>query len=358
MEAGHLLRRSRTRRFLVRLTAAALILTWIAPASANAADQRLEEATGRRVERQARLDELYQQQAALTADQERLVAELNELTARLEDEQAEADAAQSALELRIRQSYMNGSSEPTLALLASGSAQDATEQARLLALLNRRGQGEVEGATAARVRTEAAAEDVRVAQAAVDANRAQLDTALAEAERLVAEAEAEEREIGDQIALEQRAALLAANGDFQGAAGPSGQVNGDIACPIGDPVSYRDTWGAARSGGRSHRGVDMLSPIGTPIYAYENGVISRKNSGGLGGTSIYLQGDSGNLYYYTHLSGYVSGVDVGDRVTAGQHIAFNGDSGNAAGIPHLHFEVMPGGGSNVNPYPYAFQACG
>jgi murein DD-endopeptidase MepM/ murein hydrolase activator NlpD len=105
-------------------------------------------------------------------------------------------------------------------------------------------------------------------------------------------------------------------------------------------------------------GVDILSPIGTPIYAYENGVITRMNNSSLGGISLYLTGDSGNLYYYTHLSGYVSGVSTGDSVSVGQHIAHNGDSGNAAGIPHLHFEVMPGGGGNVNPYPYAARACG
>jgi murein DD-endopeptidase MepM/ murein hydrolase activator NlpD len=98
--------------------------------------------------------------------------------------------------------------------------------------------------------------------------------------------------------------------------------------------------------------------MGTPIYAYENGTVTRMNGNRLGGISLYLAGDSGNLYYYTHLSGYVGGLGAGQRVTVGQHIAFNGDTGNARGIPHLHFEVMPGGGGNVNPYPYARRACG
>jgi murein DD-endopeptidase MepM/ murein hydrolase activator NlpD len=147
-------------------------------------------------------------------------------------------------------------------------------------------------------------------------------------------------------------------GSASGGGGGSATVSGGIACPVGQPRNYSDTYGAPRSGGRSHMGVDILAPIGTPIYAYEDGTISRMNNSSLGGISLYLEGDSGNLYYYTHLSGYVGGVSAGDRVSAGQHIAHNGDTGNAAGIPHLHWEVRPGGGGNVNPYPYAYRACG
>lgn len=135
-------------------------------------------------------------------------------------------------------------------------------------------------------------------------------------------------------------------------------AGGGVSCPVGQPRTYSDTWGAARSGGRSHKGTDILAPHGTPIYAYESGTISRANSNSLGGISLYLQGDSGNVYYYTHLSGYVGGIAAGVQVASGQHIASNGDTGNARGIPHLHFEVMPGGGGSVNPYPYVLRACG
>jgi murein DD-endopeptidase MepM/ murein hydrolase activator NlpD len=135
-------------------------------------------------------------------------------------------------------------------------------------------------------------------------------------------------------------------------------VSGGLACPVDQPRSYSDTYGAPRSGGRSHLGVDILAPHGTPLRAYESGTISRMHSNSLGGISLYLQGASGNEYYYTHLSGYVSGLSTGQHVTAGQHIGFVGDTGNAAGIPHLHWEVFPGGGGNANPYPYASSACG
>ena len=40
------------------------------------------------------------------------------------------------------------------------------------------------------------------------------------------------------------------------------------------------------------------------------------------------------------------------RVKAGQLIAYNGDSGDAEGIYHLHFEVHPNDGTDVDPFPY------
>jgi murein DD-endopeptidase MepM/ murein hydrolase activator NlpD len=135
-------------------------------------------------------------------------------------------------------------------------------------------------------------------------------------------------------------------------------VNAEIACPIGTPRTYSDTFGAPRSDGRTHQGVDLLSPEGTRIFASEDGVISRMSQNTLGGTTLNLQGDSGNEFYYAHLSGYVDGLATGQRVAAGEHIAFNGDTGNAAGTPHLHFEVHPNGGEPVNPFPFAQQACG
>jgi murein DD-endopeptidase MepM/ murein hydrolase activator NlpD len=71
---------------------------------------------------------------------------------------------------------------------------------------------------------------------------------------------------------------------------------------------------------------------------------------------LYLQGDDGNEYYYAHLSRYFA--HTGQRVQAGELIAYNGQSGNAAATaPHLHFEVHPGGGTPVNPYPWVTRAC-
>ena len=93
-----------------------------------------------------------------------------------------------------------------------------------------------------------------------------------------------------------------------------------------------------------------MNPMGNKVHAIVDGVISRQSTSSLGGISLYMRGVDGNEYYYAHLSRYASGT--GQRVKAGELIAFNGATGNAAWTgPHVHFEVHPGGGSPVNPYP-------
>ena len=120
-----------------------------------------------------------------------------------------------------------------------------------------------------------------------------------------------------------------------------------IICPVQGPSAYGDTWGAPRSGGRRHQGTDMLAPTGTPLQAVIGGEVAHR-SNRLGGITISLLGDNGNRYYYAHLAGYEG---VPGRVEQGQVIGFVGDTGNATGVPHLHFEIRPGGGVPVNPYP-------
>jgi peptidoglycan LD-endopeptidase LytH len=125
----------------------------------------------------------------------------------------------------------------------------------------------------------------------------------------------------------------------------SGYVDA-IVCPM-PGSAYGDTWGAPRSGGRRHEGVDMLAPSGIPIYAVVSGFVTFKTNR-LGGNAVSLAGDNGNRYYYAHLSAYEGSSR---RVAQGEVIGYNGDTGNATGIPHLHFEVHPGGGLAVNPTP-------
>jgi peptidoglycan LD-endopeptidase LytH len=120
----------------------------------------------------------------------------------------------------------------------------------------------------------------------------------------------------------------------------------NIVCPMVGSA-YGDSWGAPRSGGRSHQGVDMLAPRGVPIVAVVSGNVSFKQNA-LGGNAASLSGDNGNRYYYAHFASYEG---VSRYVIQGEVIGYNGDTGNARGTPHLHFEVHPGGGLAVNPTP-------
>jgi murein DD-endopeptidase MepM/ murein hydrolase activator NlpD len=118
------------------------------------------------------------------------------------------------------------------------------------------------------------------------------------------------------------------------------------------PHSFVDTWGAPRSGGRRHKGVDMMASTGTPVVAPVSGNVTHRGNS-IGGLSFHLYGDDGNYYYGTHLSAYGNA----GYVSAGTVVGYVGDSGNARGIPHLHFEIHPGGGAAVNPTPTVRAHC-
>lgn len=123
-----------------------------------------------------------------------------------------------------------------------------------------------------------------------------------------------------------------------------------IHCPVPGSL-FVDSWGFARSGGRGHKGVDMMAPHGTPIHAPVAGTIRTSNSA-LGGLGFYLDDAEGNTFFGSHLAS----LDVTGWVEAGTRIGTVGSTGNA-GTPHLHFEIAPGGGASVNPYPYAYSWC-
>ncbi|MEX0863373.1 MAG: peptidoglycan DD-metalloendopeptidase family protein [Acidimicrobiia bacterium] len=133
-------------------------------------------------------------------------------------------------------------------------------------------------------------------------------------------------------------------------------VSGGV-CPVAGPVSFSNTWGAPRSGGRSHQGVDMIAARGTPAVAIFEGTIYRITTVALGGLSVWLSTANGDRFYYAHLDSY-GDISVGKRVAQGFVVGYVGTSGNApAYLPHLHFEYHPGGGAAVNPYPLVRSIC-
>lgn len=155
----------------------------------------------------------------------------------------------------------------------------------------------------------------------------------------------------------------AGSGGQTGAGGAGGRPGGaggadyggiGWVCPTGDAaVSFGDTWGAPRSGGRRHEGVDMIGPIGTPILAVVDGFATAR-SAELGGLVLTLVGADGNRYFMGHLDHYGK---LG-AVQAGDVIAYMGQTGNARfSVPHLHIEIHPAGGPAVNLYPTVRAHC-
>jgi murein DD-endopeptidase MepM/ murein hydrolase activator NlpD len=119
-----------------------------------------------------------------------------------------------------------------------------------------------------------------------------------------------------------------------------------FAMPVRD--SFRYTSGFGMRWGRMHNGTDFAAPIGTPIYATADGVVTEAGWSSGYGRLIKIQHEFGIETRYAHLNRI--SVNVGERVSQGQRIGDMGNSGRSTG-PHLHYEVRVGG-RPVNPMIY------
>lgn len=117
------------------------------------------------------------------------------------------------------------------------------------------------------------------------------------------------------------------------------------------PRDLRDTFGAPRSGGRQHRGIDIFSPRGTSVRAGTDGVVAYVGTLSLGGQVVWVLGPGARWHYYAHLDEY-GPVYPGQWIRAGQPLGTVGNTGNARRTPpHLHYAVYRWSGRALNPYP-------
>lgn len=135
-------------------------------------------------------------------------------------------------------------------------------------------------------------------------------------------------------------------------------------------TQFSSSFGDSRPGGRSHNGVDLMAPRMTEVYAFADGVVTRITTHPLAGRYLVITHDEVWETYYVHLNDHTPGttdasapwsytiapgIEEGAEVTAGQLIGWVGDSGNARGAPHTHFELRRNG-RPIDPYPYLVQA--
>jgi murein DD-endopeptidase MepM/ murein hydrolase activator NlpD len=126
-----------------------------------------------------------------------------------------------------------------------------------------------------------------------------------------------------------------------------------LAFPVqgGSPNDIGSGFGAPRDGGdRSHAGVDIFAPRGTPALAATSGVVSRVQITNLGGKVVWIQDERRSArLYYAHLDSQL--VARGQRVEVGDTVGFVGNTGNARTTPpHLHFGVYVRGAVDPDPF--------
>lgn len=134
---------------------------------------------------------------------------------------------------------------------------------------------------------------------------------------------------------------------------------------------FSSTFGAGRSGGRRHKGNDLMAPKMTEVYAAADGVVDTIKVSGNAGRYLTINHAEGWSTTYMHLNNdnpgtdsgsadwsltVIPGLEVGTHVFAGQLIGYVGDSGNAEWTgSHTHFELRHNGVA-VSPYSYLVAA--
>lgn len=132
-----------------------------------------------------------------------------------------------------------------------------------------------------------------------------------------------------------------------------------------EATTFSSTFGAPRSGGRRHKGTDLMAPKMTEVYAAGDGVVTVIAASPLAGRYIEIDHGDGWSTRYIHLNNDTPGTDdgkapwsltvapsvfEGSSVEAGQLIGWVGDSGNAEWTgPHTHFEIAYLG-RQIDPY--------
>lgn len=107
--------------------------------------------------------------------------------------------------------------------------------------------------------------------------------------------------------------------------------------------TYGPRWGTM------HRGIDLAGPVGLPLKALSSGVVTFAGQQSGYGNIVQIKYWDGTVSYYGHMNAIA--VKVGDAVAPGQTVGQLGNSGESTG-PHLHLEIHPGGGADVDPLPW------
>jgi murein DD-endopeptidase MepM/ murein hydrolase activator NlpD len=307
---------------------------------------------------QQELDRAKEQLADAEAELDRATAAWHSAIVRLEQTETEIVETRnriSGLELRLERidarlakravaAFTNGPASTIDLLLSSSSFTEFSDRLEFLGSV---AQDDVDLAI-----------EQQVTQEELRRQRADLQALSQRQSETAAELDAVQDRFAEQFEeIEDRVAELAAEVRRENAAlnilGQTPNPDGVIQrCPVAGPNSFVDSFGWPRSGGRTHQGIDLIAPYGTPIVASHGGTVSRSASY-LGGLQVYVRTSGGTYTFYAHLSSYGNSGSV----SAGTVIGYVGSTGNAGSTNHLHFEYHPGGGAAVNPYQMLLAVC-
>jgi len=339
-----------------RVGVMALACAWLAwLLVASAAPPLLPAATLQ--EKQAEAERVRQRIESMKAESQRLAQEYNAALNEFEAVKAEVDRnreelekahrdfkrARSILHERLRSIYISGEVSSMEVLLESTSLDDFLTRYDYFSYIGNRDYQIFDEVR--RLRDEISTKQRQLEEkelqqrqvlATVNAKRLAMEASLQEQQKYL---ESLNKEIL-QLLAQQAGRGVARNTPI-----------GSFVFPVQGPCSFSNDWHAPRTG-HLHQGNDIFAAAGTPCVACVSGTVNQ-GEGKNAGLYVRLAGDDGNVYYYMHLQRF----GATGHVTAGTVIGYVGDTGNAkGGPPHLHFEIHPGGGPAINPYPILLAA--
>ena len=284
------------------------------------------------VARQAAYADAVTQRSQLEFDLTDLQRRVGQLAASARQAVLDLAAAKRDLTARAIDAYVRGNGFDTAPLDLDVNAGPDSQRAALLGVIVDRDR--------------AAVARVRDLQTKVTADQAKTANQLTDTQSQVDQAKVDEAQA--LINLTDARLDLAVT-----SAGGSVVIHGFVF-PVASPHTFNEDFGDIRLPDTEfehfHQGCDIVAAESTELYAAERGVITQINASTLGGNGLWMKGESGTAYYYAHLSAYEPHLKVGQLVEGGDLVGFVGHTGDAYG-PHLHFEVHPGGGIAVDPYP-------
>lgn len=306
-------------------------------------------------------DEITAAQSELTARRSRLAAAnaaAGQAASSSFAAQVTAGAARIKVDDLVRASYSGARTSRLSALLVSQSPQELLDRMTVLDLVGGDSARALAAATAAaaaatdaetiargaqRVAADAEAEAVRV-QAALVQRRGELQAQTVEANALLAALTASAA--ADAAAATPTIGAAALASSRQASAVRSSRASAMRSSLFVAPVEGIVTSPFGARDGSMHRGVDIANKIGTPIVSIADGVVIDSGPAAGFGLWVRIRHDDGTITVYGHNDRNT--VTVGQQVSAGEQIAAVGNRGESTG-PHVHVEVLPPGGQNVDP---------
>src|SRR5262245_8798812 len=325
----------------------------------------------------------------LQAELEQIQAQIAETKARIADAQARYERLRSRLEERAAQAFIAGPASDLEIFLGATSMDDLSDRMEFVDAVTRSDAALAQQASNLKVVLEIEEQSLEELEAKqqdqVDQQTAlrdqilnQLsyisslrDRAVSLAQQTLEKYKTLSKQRKDYLEQQAQSSVSPPSPDVLP---PPGFDNPLKVCPVDPPRAFGDGFGAPRYTGNFHlhAGDDILSDYGTKIRAPFDGV-AKPSYNTLGGNSEYVYAPDGSYVYNAHLQSY-SDKSSGP-VKAGDVIGYVGDTGDAKGTPHDHFEWHPIGGppanwpasfygyvtipgtSAVNPYPILNEVC-